>query len=292
MAAKPASIGWIEIGKRTWKGIGKNDVFGRSAELSYYFFLATFPLLICIVTLLAIFSGSGHILNGLLHYFGTVLPGSAYALIQQVFAKLTTSHAHSSISLRLIFSLWSASAGMSAIMSTLNTEYRVEESRGFIHRSAVAIGLTIAVAILLVAGIGAILVSASVAKMLEVEFITILVEILRWPVAVALMLLGFALIYFFAPDVKQRKWRWITPGAITGLAIWIAVSIGLKIYLQFFNNYNATYGSLGAVIILLLWFYLTGAAILIGAEINAVIEDAAAHEGVPGAKVRGEKATA
>lgn len=262
MAERPASIGRTEVAKRTWKRIEHDDVFGRSAEHSYYFFLALFPLLICILTFLAVFSSGGHIRIALLRYLGTVLPGSAYALIQKTFSRMGNSHANSTLSVGLISALWSASSGMSAIMSTLNAEYRVNETRGFIHRSAVSIGLTIAVAVLLVAAIAMIVVSASVAEALSLGFITVLVEIPRWPVAAALVLLGFALIYFYAPDVKNRKWHWITPGATAGLVLWVLASIGLKIYLHYFNRFNATYGSLAAVVILLLWFYATGASIL------------------------------
>ena len=119
-----------------------------------------------------------------------------------------------------------------------------------------------------------------------------IIKIAQWPVAIALVLLGFALVYFFAPDVKEQKWHWITPGAIIGVALWLAASFALKIYLHFFDRYSATYGSLGAVIVLLLWFYVLGASLLFGAEINSVIEDAAAAEGHPDAKFKGEKAPA
>jgi membrane protein len=104
--------------------------------------------------------------------------------------------------------------------------------------------------------------------------------------------LAFALIYYFAPDVKDQKWQWITPGSVIGVLLWLLVSFGFRIYLHFFDSYGATYGSLGAVIILMLWLYLTGAAVLIGGEINAEIEHAAAEAGVPEAKQRGEKTAA
>jgi membrane protein len=138
------------------------------------------------------------------------------------------------------------------------------------------------VAIVLAGGPTAEAFSGGIAKMA--------IKILQWPVAIALVLLGFALVYFFAPDVKEQKWHWITPGAISGVALWLAVSFVLKIYLHFFDRYSATYGSLGAVIVLLLWFYVSGASLLFGAEINSVIEDAAAAEGEPEAKQKGEKA--
>jgi membrane protein len=178
---------------------------------------------------------------------------------------------------------------MSAIMDTLNAEYEVHESRSFIKRNAVALGLTLAVAILLIGAVAIVLAGGPTAEAFSGGIVKIVIKVVQWPVAIALVLLGFALVYFFAPDVKEQKWHWITPGAISGVALWLAASFALKAYLHFFNSYSATYGSLGAVIILLLWFYVSGASLLFGAEINSVIEGAAAAEGEPDAKAKGEK---
>jgi membrane protein len=112
---------------------------------------------------------------------------------------------------------------------------------------------------------------------------------IQWPLALAFMVLAFALIYYFAPDLKDQDWKWLTPGSAIGVVLWLLVSFGFKAYLHFFDSYSTTYGSLGAVIVLMLWLYLTGAAILIGSEINSEIENAAAQAGAPDAKERGEK---
>jgi membrane protein len=104
------------------------------------------------------------------------------------------------------------------------------------------------------------------------------------------MTLAFALVYYFAPDFREQAWQWLTPGAAIGVALWLLVSIAVRVYLHFFDSYSATYGSLGAVIILMLWLYFTGAAVLIGGEINSEIEHAAAEQGEPEAKEKGEKA--
>jgi membrane protein len=110
----------------------------------------------------------------------------------------------------------------------------------------------------------------------------------QWPIVLAFVLLAFALIYYYAPDLKHQKWYWITPGSLAGVALWLFVSFCFRLYLNFFDRYSVTYGSLGAVIILLLWFYLTGAAILVGGKVNAEIEHAAAESGAPEAKLPGE----
>jgi membrane protein len=115
-------------------------------------------------------------------------------------------------------------------------------------------------------------------------------KIIQWPVVLACMILAFALIYYFAPDFHEQAWKWLTPGAAIGVALWLIVSIAFRVYLHFFDSYSATYGSLGAVIILMLWLYFTGAAVLIGGEINSEIENAAAQKGEPEAKEKGEKA--
>jgi len=289
---KPPSISWTEVFKRTWKKADEDDVFGRSAQLAYYFFLALFPLLICVITVLVVLAGKGaHVQEAVLDFLSSMLPGSASTLVQKTLTEVDQAHAPSKLSIGLIFSLWSASAGMSAIMDTLNAEYEVHEGRSVIKRNAVALGLTLAVAILLIAAVAIVLAGGPTAEAFSGGIVKVVIKIVQWPIAIALVLLGFALVYFFAPDVKDQKWHWITPGAIIGVALWLAASFGLKLYLHFFDRYSATYGSLGAVIILLLWFYVSGASLLFGAEINSVIEDAAAAAGEPGAKFKGEKAS-
>jgi membrane protein len=289
---KPPSIGWAEVFKRTWREADKDDVFGRSAQLAYYFFLALFPLLICVVTVLGVLAGKdAHVQDAVLNSLA-ILPGPASTLIQKTLTEVDQAHAASKLSIGLIFSLWSASTGMSAIMDTLNAAYEVHEHRSIIKRNAIALGLTLAVAILVIAAVAIVLAGGPTAEAFSGGIEKMIIKIAQWPVAIALVLLAFALVYFFAPDVKEQKWHWITPGAVIGVTLWLAASFGLKIYLHFFDRYSATYGSLGAVIVLLLWFYVLGASLLFGAEINSVIEDAAAAEGHPDAKFKGEKAPA
>ena len=287
---KPDSISWLDVIKQTWKEAQEDDVLGRSAQLSYYFFLALFPLLICVISMLGVFSGHAEdIRQSVLNFLAAILPGSASTLIEKTLSEVSQSHAGFKLSIGLIFSLWSASAGMSAIMDTLNAAYEVRESRSLIRRNAIALGLTTTTGILLMVAVAIVIAGGATAKRFSGGIISASIKILQWPVAVALVLFGFALVYFFAPDVKDQKWHWITPGAIAGVILWLAASFALKIYLHFFDSYSATYGSLGAVIVLLLWFYLTGASVLMGAELNSVIEDAAAQEGEPDAKLKGEK---
>jgi membrane protein len=288
--AKPQWISWKEILRRSFKEASKDDLLGRSAQLSYYFFLALFPMLISIIAVMSLFGHADYMRQRLLDFLAIALPGSASELIQKTLLEVIQGAGGLKMSFGIIFSLWSASAGMSAIMDTLNAEYEVAEGRSFIRRSATAIGLSIACAALIVCAVTIVLAGGSAAQAFSFGTSSVLLRIALWPVALGLVLFAFALIYYFAPDVKDQKWHWVTPGALVGLVLWLVVSFALKIYLHYFDRYSATYGSLGAVIVLLLWFYLSGASILMGAEINSVLEDAAADAGMPDAKQEGEKA--
>ncbi len=287
---KPKWITWTEVLRRTWKKAQEDDVLGRSAQLSYYFFLAIFPMLIFILAIFAAFPGAGEtVQQGMTQFLSNVLPGAASELIQKTLGEVSQGHSGSKMSIGIIFSLWSASAGMSAVMDTLNAEYEAQESRSFMRRNGTAVGLALVFAVILLVAVMILLVGGSTAEAFSHGMISTLLKIVEWPVVVALVLLGFALIYFFGPDVKDQSWHWVTPGAIAGVMLWFAASAGMKLYLHFFDRYSATYGSLGAVIILLLWLYWTGASVLVGAEINSVIENAAAEGGEPDAKLKGEK---
>ena len=286
---KPQGISWTEIFRRSLKEANDDDVLGRSAQLSYYFFLALFPMLISIISVMSVFGHADSMRQALLGFLSAALPGSASELIQKTLNEVIQGAGGLKMSFGIIFSVWSASAGMAAIMDTLNAEYEVPEGRSFVRKSATALGLSIACAFLMVCAVTIVLAGGSLARAFSFGTSSAVLRIALWPFALALVLFGFALIYYFAPDVKEQKWHWVTPGALVGLALWLIVSFGLRVYLHFFDRYSATYGSLGAVIVLLLWFYLTGASVLMGAEINSVLENAAADAGEPDAKHEGEK---
>jgi membrane protein len=287
---KPKNVSWKEIFRQTLKEANEDDILGRSAQLSYYFFLGLFPALISIIAVMSVFGHADYMRERLLGFLAVVLPGSASELIQKTLTEVIQGAGGLKMSFGIIFSLWSASAGMSAIMDTLNAEYEVSESRSFIRRGVTAVGLSVACAALIVCAVTIVLAGGSTTQSFPFDTSSVLLRIALWPIAMALVLFTFAMIYYFAPDVKDQKWHWVTPGALTGLGLWLLVSFGLKAYLHFFDRYTATYGSLGAVIVLLLWFYLTGASVLMGAEINSVLENAAADAGEPDAKHEGEKA--
>jgi len=265
--------GLWEVAVRTWAEIRIDDVFGRSAQLAYYFFLALFPFLICVIASLSVFGTAdrGRVL--LLDFLARFLPLPAFQLISTTVDEVIQASGPVKMSFGVIASLWSASLGMGAVMDTLNAAYRVSETRSLVKQYAVAIGLTLGLGIVLVVSIAFVLFVRRIAGIdLDSSVEGFVWSFLRWPLVFAVLLLAFALTYYFAPNLEKREWHWITPGAVTGILLLIAISRGLRIYLYYFPTYNSTYGSLGAVIVLLLFFYLSGVAVLSGAALNAVVQ--------------------
>lgn len=289
-------LGWKEFGQRVWHEISEDDVFGRAAQLAYYFLLALFPLLLFLTSVIGLVMGSGTGLrHSLFNYLSQVLPPSAFQLVDTTMYEVSKSSGGGKLSFGILAALWAASNGMGAISSSLNVAYNVKESRPWWKSRLIAIFLTIALAVLIITALVLLLYGGSIAEAIAGKFglgdvFTITWKIIQWPIVLAFMLLSFSLIYYFAPDLHDQDWKWITPGAVVGVVLWLLISLAFRIYLHFFNSYSATYGSLGAVIILMLWFYLTGVAILVGGEINSEIENAAAEAGKSDAKERGEKA--
>jgi membrane protein len=202
------------------------------------------------------------------------------------FNETTTATTSGKLTFGIVAAFWSASVGFSAIQDTLNTVYKVTETRSYFRARLSAIGVTIVLAILVTLILSSMLASDYFAKLARLRIYhhflataaVVATRCIGWLIATALITLFFAMIYFWAPDVKKKCWRWLTPGGAIGIVLWLLISIGFRIYLHYFNNYSVTYGSLGAVIILLMWFYITGLTLLLGAEVNSQIEAAAAEK--------------
>jgi membrane protein len=292
---KLGGLNWLQLGKRVWTEINEDDVWGRAAQLAYYFLLALFPLLIFLTATLGLMLGAGQGLrDSFFNYLSDVMPGSASELVRTTMTEITASSNAGKLSFGLLATLWAASNGMGAITQALNISYDVEETRPWWKQRVVAVALTMGLSVLVITALLLTLGGGQLADFLAAHygldgFFTIAWKTMQWPLVFAVMVTSFALIYYFAPDVKDQKWKWLTPGAAIGVVLWLLASFAFKLYLHYFNSYNATYGSLGAVIILMLWLYFTGTSILIGSEINSEIENAAAAAGAPDAKARGEK---
>lgn len=274
------------LAKRTWKSLFADNIFGRAAELGFYFLFALFPTLFSASSILGLAARSAaQFYDKLLSYLSLVIPTSALGAVLTTFNETTAAASRGKLTFGLIAAVWSASVGISAIQDALNAVYKVQDTRSYLRAHVYAIGLTVVLTLIatliLCAMLGGDLVAAvanhSAYNPILTSAAACLARVIGWTTASALLALSFAVIYYWAPDVKARRWHWLTPGGTVGITGWLLASFGLRIYLHFFNSYSITYGSLGAVIILLTWFYISGLMLLVGAEINSQIEAAAAQ---------------
>lgn len=275
---RPSGRSWRSLVKRVWERINDHDLLARSAQLSYYFLLALFPLLIFLMTLLGYFAASGSQLrDSLLSYLSTVMPYSAVMLVRSTLDEVTAARGGGKLSFSLLAALWVASSGMGAISDTLNVAYNVRETRAWWKVRLISVALTAALAVLIVTALTIVMYGGRVGDTIANSVgyggaFKIAWRIVQWPIMLVCVYFTFHLIYYLAPNRPRRRWQRTTPGAIIALLLWLLISFGLRIYLHFFNSYSLTYGSLGALIVLMLWFYLTGMAVLIGGEINSEME--------------------
>jgi membrane protein len=271
---------WRELLRRVRCELEENDVLGQAAQLSFYFLLALFPALLFLTTLFGYFAQSDELRDNLLEYFRQVAPHSALQVVRDTIQEISAGAGGGKLSLGLIGTLWAASSGMVAITAGLNKAYGVKDERPWWQVRLIAIGLTIALsfftltALLLIVGSGRLGAFLSDRFGFENAF-AVAWNIGRWPVAIFFALIAVNLLYRFAPYRKRPKWEWMTPGSLVAMALWISASLGFQLYLRYFSRLHVIYGSLGAVIILMLWLYISGIAILVGAEINDEIERAA-----------------
>jgi membrane protein len=215
-----------------------------------------------------------------------VIPTSALGMVLNTFNQTAAAASSGKITFGFIVAIWSASAGISAIQDTLNDVYKIDDSRSYLAARIYAIALTLLLTALVTLGLAAIfggdLLGRFAYHHLSHPFFggaaDFAARLGGRTIALAFLVLSFAIVYYWAPDWKRRRWHWLTPGGTLGIIGWLAACFGLRAYLHFFNSYSLTYGSLGAVIILLTWFYITGLMLLAGAEINSAIEVAVAEK--------------
>jgi len=272
------------VARGTWRAFLADNILGRAAELGFFFLFALFPTLFSASSILGLAARSAsEIYDSLLRYLSLVVPTSALGTVIATFNETAAAASSRKLTFGLIAAIWSASVGVSAIQDSLNAVYKVHDERSYIRARVSAIGITIILSVLatltLTCMFGSDFLTALLHKrmpgLIWATILAVLTRIVAWVCATALLSLSFAVIYYWAPGVKNHRWRWLTPGGAVGMFFWLIASLGLRVYLHFFNFYSVTYGSLGAVIILLMWFYLTGLMLLLGAEINSEIEAAA-----------------
>jgi membrane protein len=274
-----------QLAELVWLKLDEHNVVGRSSELAFNFVLAVFPLLLVLISILGILAYHGTQMRQLLfHSFSQLLPFTAWELMNKTLLEITQASGGGKLTVGIVLTLWLASGGTASMMSAMSGAYGLRESRSWLKMRGIALALTLAIAVLVISALTLVLggrwIVDGIASRIPLSFAVVLIwKVMQWPAAVVFMSIAFDLVYYYGPDVKERHWYWITPGSLLGVLLWIAVSLAFRLCVYFFNTYNATYGSLGAAIILLIWFWVTGFAFLVGGEINAQIEQAAAHRG-------------
>jgi membrane protein len=276
-----------ELARRVWRQMQEDDVTGYAAQLAYYFLFSLFPFFLFLTALLG-YIPIPNLMDQIMDLLGQVLPGDALRLVQSNVKTLVSQQHGGLLSFGIILALWTASSAIAAISDALNRAYGVQEGRPFWRVRGAAILLTIGLSLFIVVSMALLIFGPQIGGWLADkiglgEAFSVFWNIVRWPVIVVLMILAMAFLYYFTPDVEQ-DWKWITPGSVFAVVGWLIVSLGFAYYVNNFASYNATYGSIGAVIVLLIWMYLTGLLILIGGEINSEIEHAAAGGKEPGQK--------
>jgi membrane protein len=280
-------LSWSELAQRTWRESIDDDVLGLAAQLSYYFFLALFPAILFLLALASFFPLS-NITDDVSRSLGPFVSPQVLELIQEQMRRLANNENGGLLTFGVAGALWSSSAALVSIVGALNRAYDIDEGRPWWRVRLVAIGLTFGVALLVLIAFSLVLVGPTLAERLgqitgwgaPFEWTWL---VLQWPLVFGLITTGIGLIYYFGPDADQ-DWVWITPGAVTATILWLLTSLLFKLYVANFTDFEGSYGTVGGVIVVLLWFYVSGIAILAGAELNAEIEHASPYGKAPGQK--------
>lgn len=272
-------LGWRELGIRLFRQIYEDELLARCAELAYFFLFAIFPLLLFLTTLLGYAGAQTGLRADLFRLISRFSPSrDVTTLLRGTLDEITKGRNTAKLSLSLLVALWVSSNGMLAVSRTLNHAYGLKETRRWWWRRLVALALTLSFSLLVVFALALIFSGGSLGEALAdrvglgVAFYVAWHVLVRWPLIVLFLVVSFEMVYNFAPNLGRKPNRhWVTPGGVAGVALWLLACYGLRLYLAYFRSYTTTYGSLGGVILLLVWFYLTAFAILMGGEINSEI---------------------
>jgi membrane protein len=270
---------WKRFLTELYRKIMDTDALGNSAQIAFYFSFSFFPLLFFLVSLFGIVLESTESLRADLYvYLAQIMPGSAYELVRTTLDEIVQNSSGGKLTFGLAVTLWSASAGVDSLRAGLNSVYEEKERRAWWWTKLQSLLLTLLFIILIgitLAGVAAgwkLVQLAFASAGIEVTSPFVLVGI-QWLSVIVVLVFVTAVIYSVLPSFEEFKWIWVSPGAGVAIVLWLALTGGFKLYLQYFNTYNKTYGSLGAVIILMLWMYLTAVAVLIGGAINSTLTE-------------------
>ena len=269
----------ISIVKLTMKEVSEDHVMAFAGNLTYKAFFALFPFFTFLLSLLGIFNATG-LVKTLLNSLSGAVPPSAMTLVKTQLLSITQSQASSAFTfgaiVSILLALWGVSGAFRSVMEAMNVMYEVEEDRPFWKVYGISIFISLAVIILLLVALGIVVFGGSVrgglAQVVGLGSVFQTVwTIIQWPILACFVLFAFALVYYYAPAVVQR-WRWVSPGSVVAFLFWIGFSLLFSVYVSTLGSYNATYGSFASIIILLLYIYYSTVIMLVGAELNQVIE--------------------
>jgi membrane protein len=280
-------LSFRELAWRTYKAMDQHNTLNQAAVVAFYAMLSLVPFLSLILALAL--GGRTGVAAQIENLGARLMPDEANHLLHEQIQKMQSGNPVGLLSLSILILLWSASSLFVAVMDTTNAAYGVRDTRPWWKRRLMAIVLTLAETILLIGALLAIAIWPEVASWLGYfGTVKVVAVVVQWFVVVVALLAAFALAYYFGPQVDQ-EWEWITPGSTIGVLVLIVASLGFRFYLLFGNSYSETYGALAGVVLMMLWLYLAALALLVGAEINCVIEHAAPHGKEPGQKTEGGK---
>lgn len=277
-AERPGEIplaGLMQVARRVWVEIGRDNVPLLSAGVAFYGLLAIFPGLIALVTLYGLIANPEEVFRQVRSLAGVVPPETVGLLDEQ--AREIVGDDKTGLGLGFAASvlgvLWSASSGALGLIRAVNAAYDVTESRSFVRQRALAFGFTLGIIGFVLFAVGAVAVVPGVLRFVGLgAHAELMISTLRWPVLALAMLGGLVLVYRYGPSRPAAGWRWVSWGSLVATALWLGASALFSWYVEGFGRFNQVYGSLGAVIVLLLWFFLGAFAVLLGAEINAELE--------------------
>lgn len=257
----------------------EEDILSRSATVAFYLSFSLFPLLLFLVNLFGLILGSAEELqHELFSYLRQIMPYSAYVLVQKTIIEVTENSSGGKLTFGFAVALWSASVGMDSLRVALNHVYKLKETRSWWWVKLESLMFTLILIFLLSFVLGTVFYGWKFLSVLLtlVNFpiqSLIILQIIQWITFIIVLFFTFGLLYRYLPNQKDARCSWVSPGSLTAIVLWILVTNVFRVYLMYFNNYDKTYGSLGAVIILMLWLYLTALAILIGGSLNSVIAE-------------------
>jgi membrane protein len=282
-AATPSDMparGWKNILLRVWKNIGEDRVILVAAGVTFYCLLAIFPAIAALVAIYGFFSDPSSI-SSVVDKISGVMPGGALDIIRTQMNQVASqgpSKLGVAFVIGFLVSLWSANAGIKSIFDALNLVYDEPEKRGLIRLNLVSLAFTVAAILFILVAIAFIAALPAVASSQLQGTAALIAQIIRWPILFVVVAVGIALVYRYGPSRAEPQWRWITWGSAFAAVAWIAVSIAFSWYAANFGSYNKTYGSLAAIVVFMTWLWLSIAVILIGAEIDAEMEQQTAQD--------------